>query len=216
MAWRLAKSLEKLRAQVNQKWPARSRNSDGSIGDAKHASRASDHNPWVKDGAMNIVTAIDITHDPKSGCDSYALAECWRRSRDPRIKYIISNGRIASQDKGWTWRKYTGSNPHNHHVHISVMAAKKFYDDVAEWPLEIGAMPEAAKSPPEYKAPLPTLRLGATGAHVATLQKALGLIVDGDFGKKTKAAVIAFQKARGMSGDGVVGPQTWGAINAPR
>ena len=35
MAWRLAKSLEKLRSQVNAKHPKRSKASDGAIGDEK-------------------------------------------------------------------------------------------------------------------------------------------------------------------------------------
>jgi hypothetical protein len=38
---------------------------------------------------------------------------------DKRIAYIIFNGRIASPRLGWRWRKYTGSNPHNHHCHVS-------------------------------------------------------------------------------------------------
>jgi hypothetical protein len=38
---------------------------------------------------------------------------------DKRIAYVIFNGRIASSRMGWRWRKYSGSNPHNHHCHIS-------------------------------------------------------------------------------------------------
>ena len=45
MTWRLARALEQLRSQVNEKWPNRSKNSDGSIGDTSHAARPSDHNP---------------------------------------------------------------------------------------------------------------------------------------------------------------------------
>ena len=45
MSWRLAHGLEKLRSQVNEKWPLRSKDSDGSIGDEHHSARASDHNP---------------------------------------------------------------------------------------------------------------------------------------------------------------------------
>lgn len=33
--------------------------------------RDSDNNPWVKNGATGVVTAIDITHDPSKGC--YAI-----------------------------------------------------------------------------------------------------------------------------------------------
>jgi len=41
------------------------------------------------------------------------------KSGEKRISYVIFNGRIASSRLGWRWRKYTGSNPHNHHCHIS-------------------------------------------------------------------------------------------------
>lgn len=213
--WRLAKSLEKLRAQVNQAWPTRSRDSDGSVGDAAHASRSSDHNPWVKDGGVGVVTAIDITHDPAHGCDSYALAETLRQSNDGRLKYIISNGRIASFDHGWTWRKYSGSNPHNHHVHISVRPEKSHYDDASPWAIDLADVP-AKPASPAYVEPPPTLRRGATGVNVVQLQRALGLTVDGDFGSRTESAVKAFQKKNGIGADGVVGPMTWAKINAPR
>lgn len=136
MAWRLAKSLDALRLQVNTAFPDRDKSSDGTIGDAAHASRSSDHNPWVKDGRTGIVTALDITHDPESGVDAGKLADALKASRDKRIKYIISNKRICAGDVGpspWVWRKYNGANPHSKHVHISVRSEKKFYDDDSPW-----------------------------------------------------------------------------------
>lgn len=142
MKWRVAKSLIVLRNQVNDKFPNRNKDWDGTIGDANHASRKSDHNPWVDDG---VVTAIDITHDPKHGVDSYEMAEELRQSRDARIKYIISNRKIASSIQSWKWRKYTGSNPHDHHVHISVNSQRKYYDDDAPWEIPmLGKVPSEA------------------------------------------------------------------------
>jgi hypothetical protein len=138
MAWRVAKSLEKLRSQVNAEWPQRDKSSDGTIGDEKHASRSSDHNPWVKDGKTGVVTGMDITNDPDSGPVSNDIAEALKASEDPRIKYIISNARICSGDAGpspWVWRKYSGSNAHRHHVHISVKSEKPLYDSVKPWRL---------------------------------------------------------------------------------
>ena len=44
MAWRVARSLDVLLGQLNALAPERSKASDGSIGDAAHASRSSDHN----------------------------------------------------------------------------------------------------------------------------------------------------------------------------
>ena len=136
--WRVAKSLERLRAQVNAAFPNRSTASDGTIGDIRHQSRESDHNPWIVDAGIGVVTALDVTHDPAHGCDAGKLAEAIRASRDDRVKYIISNRRIAnSQPVGaaaaWAWRTYTGSNPHNHHCHISVKSDKAAYDDMKDW-----------------------------------------------------------------------------------
>lgn len=137
-SYRLAKALERLRAQVNAKAPSRSKASDGWIGDAAHRSRASDHNPWVTDGGTGVVTAIDVTHDPAGGCDAGKLAETLRAGADKRIKYIIWNKRIANREPtggaaAWAWRPYGGRNPHDHHVHISVRPEKIYYDLTDPW-----------------------------------------------------------------------------------
>lgn len=112
--------------------------SDGGIGDAAHASRDSDHNPWVKDGGAGIVTARDFTHDPANGMDIDRLTDELAASRDPRIKYIIANGWILDSRPGnnpWRWVRYYGSNPHNKHFHLSVMSSKALYDDTRPWDL---------------------------------------------------------------------------------
>jgi len=62
MAWRLARGLEKLRSEVNEAWPKRSKASDGTIGDARHSAQKSDHNP----DASCVVRALEITDDPGS------------------------------------------------------------------------------------------------------------------------------------------------------
>jgi len=66
----------------------------------------------------------------------------------------------------------------------------------------------------------PTLRNGASGTYVKTLQATLNSLgyncgsVDGKFGAKTLAAVKKFQKAKGLTVDGIVGPKTWSALVA--
>jgi len=154
MAWRLAKSIDVLRSQINNLYPDRRKSSDGTIGDEAHASRSSDHNPWVKDGKIGVVTAIDFTNDPEHGIDAGDLAELLLASRDHRIKYIISNRRIANSSKtggaaAWAWRSYSGANPHTKHMHLSVKSAKKSYDDTRPWKLEV-------KPKADMKVPLPT------------------------------------------------------------
>lgn len=113
MAWRLAKSLETLRSQINAAYPNRSKASDGTIGDAAHAASASDHNP----NRNNVVCAFDITHDPARGLDAHKLAEYLRTHRHPNLRYIISNARIAGWWTNWQWQPSSG---HTQHVHISV------------------------------------------------------------------------------------------------
>ncbi len=136
--FRIAKSLDKLRAQINAKFPNRNKLSDGWIGDPAHQSTSSDHNPHINEVKWRVVSALDITHDTAHGCDAGKIALSLIVKRDPRIKYVISNGRIASSFKTgnnlpWAWRKYTGKNKHNHHFHISVRAQKALYDSETAW-----------------------------------------------------------------------------------
>lgn len=56
---------------------------------------------------------------------------------------------------------------------------------------------------------MPTLRRGATGDNVRTLQRKLGIAADGKFGPGTHAAVVAHQRKHGLTPDGIVGPNTW-------
>lgn len=211
MAWRLAKSLEALRKQVNDAAPKRSKISDGTIGDPAHSARKSDHNP----DSSGIVRALDITHDPAHGVDGNKLAAAMFTSRDPRLKYVIWNRRIMSGSKGpspWQWRAYHGANPHDKHIHFSVLAGPSG-DRGGPW--DIG------DTAPIHGAPVvtdrPVLRHGARGMDVQILQGLLrkwgaDIRVDGDFGDRTKAAVEAFQKAKGLVADGIVGQYTWRAL----
>lgn len=215
MTWRLAKSLETLRAQINRIAPARSKASDGTIGDAAHASRSSDHNPWIKDGGQGVVSALDITHDPANGVDIQKLADALVASKDSRIKYIICNGRIVSgtgqKQPAWQWRKYNGTNPHSRHVHISVKSSKAHYDSAAPWQIDGSAIAEV--SPADA-----VLKRGSRGKFVEELQANLNrlghgpLKVDGDFGERTETAVKAFQTMHGLKPDGWAGPRTLDAI----
>lgn len=146
MSWRVANSIRRIFVQLNAAHPARSKASDGTIGDAAHASRDSDHNPWVKDGDMGVVTAGDITHDPAHGVNCNVITETIRADRDPRVKYIIWNRRICrSYPKddlsAWEWGPYSGPNAHTKHMHISVKPDKPLYDNVHDWKLTLPAPP---------------------------------------------------------------------------
>ncbi|MDQ0095813.1 peptidoglycan-binding domain-containing protein [Paeniglutamicibacter psychrophenolicus] len=72
-------------------------------------------------------------------------------------------------------------------------------------------------TPTETISPWPTTRKGDTAHPVRTLQWLLRqhghpLLVDGDFGPITDAAVRAFQGSKGLYVDGIVGPKTWPAV----
>jgi hypothetical protein len=210
MTYRLAKSLETFRAQANAQWPSRSKASDGWIGDSAHASRSSDHNPWVKDGTTGVVTAFDLTNDPTHGVDDERIANSIKI--DPRVKYLIWNRQIWNPAKGLSWRPYSGKNPHTKHLHISVRSEKKFYDSTAPWLL--GEVTVAVSTPTPVSPERPLLKRGSKGQAVKELQALLGLEADGQFGVNTEAAVKAFQKANGLFQDGKVGEYTWDAIEA--
>jgi endonuclease I len=142
--WRAAESLKALLKQVNTLAPSRKKDSDGMIGDEAHQSRDSDHNPWVWDkvAKKGVVTALDITNDPTGKCDCQILANSLQVNKDPRVKYVIWNKQIMNSASingtaAWTWRPYSGSNPHNKHIHISVKCDKESYDSTSKWDVEV-------------------------------------------------------------------------------
>lgn len=145
MSYRESYATATLHDEVNARWPNRSKVSDGWIGDAAHASRSSDHNPWVKVGGVGVVRARDFT---AAGADVGWLMEHLRQlaiAGDPRLNgggYLIWQGRIASERQGWRWRAYTGSNPHNHHGHVSVSRERAGFDSTAPWGVAAGAQPK--------------------------------------------------------------------------
>lgn len=64
---------------------------------------------------------------------------------------------------------------------------------------------------------MPLIKRGSTGSAVLQLQKLLNklgykLEEDGSFGPATDAAVRSYQKAHGLEVDGEVGKKTWGAL----
>lgn len=202
--WRVASSLNTLLAQINAAYPNRSKAADGSIGDAAHAASVSDHNP----DARGVVRARDYTHDPAHGFDAHAMADRIVASHDPRIKYVISRGRIASATiSPWKWRKYTGDNPHNHHAHVSVVADSRA-DNTKPW--HITASPASS---------LPNLGGGGKFLTVdgifdagtcKVLQKFLRVPATGVWDGTSRKAM---QRWLGVTPDGDVGPATCRALN---
>jgi hypothetical protein len=103
--------------------PLRKKASDGLLPSAAHqkASPNSDHNTGL---------AVDLTHDPKHGIDCEEIFE--KLKEDKRVKYLIFKGTIWSREKSKLGnRRYTGSNPHNKHLHISIESAMA--TDTSPW-----------------------------------------------------------------------------------
>jgi hypothetical protein len=123
---KLCKAGQQLREQFDDSFPDRDRRSDGWIGDLRHSSRPSDHNP---DPANGVVRATDTDRDVSGKAKPDLMPDIADQLRlaakagEKRISYIIFAGRIASSRMGWRWRPYKGSNPHDHHMHVSFSKA---------------------------------------------------------------------------------------------
>ena len=92
--------------------PLRKKISDGLLPSAAHQIQ----NP---DSDHNTGYAVDLTHDPKNGIDCEEIFE--KLKEDKRVKYLIFQGKIWSKEKAKLGnRRYTGTNAHNKHLHISI------------------------------------------------------------------------------------------------
>lgn len=198
---RIAKSLDRLRAQIRAAVPSGPPLSEyGWIGDAAHRNRVSDHNP----DELGVVRALDVPHDPASGLDTYELANYMRDVADQRLKYLISNRRIWNPAISKAWRVYNGANAHDRHLHVSVVKDARA-DDSRDWDLD-----EVLGAPPEEIILRPLLKRGMKNDEVRLIQQAL--MVDKIFGPLTEEAVRRFQAQEELDDDGIVGPLTWRAL----
>lgn len=131
MAWKLAPALAALISDVNDKWPLRSKAVDGTIGDASHSARKSEHNPNREPGddvPDGYVTAADITTE---GLNKQLLLSTLKSDR--RVWYVIHDRKIWSRTYGFKQQAYTGSNPHTSHIHVSLVQTKAACNDTSAW-----------------------------------------------------------------------------------
>lgn len=117
MTWRPSSSITVLVRQLDELYPDRTK-PDWILGDRKHASRRSDHNP----DRHGIVRAIDIRAG--GGFDPQWLFDLLMETQDPRVSYVIHNRRwYRSYQYGayipWSVIPYQ-RDPHSHHIHLSV------------------------------------------------------------------------------------------------
>lgn len=217
MSWRPAKSLSRLKRELDLRWPNRDRRTDGMIGDAAHCGGggSSDHCP----NSAHVVRAFDIDAD---GIRTAWVAEHLRQlgeQGDPRLNdggYVIYNRRIASEVGQWRWRRYEGESPHTDHIHVSVSEKASGYDKGGPWGIRravtsgpLGGPPPALPSHALGKRVLELKNPHMRGTDVAFVQRFVGADDDGDFGLRTRARVKRFQGIVGLARSGVVGPRTW-------
>jgi hypothetical protein len=204
MTYYLAPSLAQLRAEVNKRWPNRSKVSDGWIADAAHAARTSDHNPNQR-GSVN---ALDITAKDILPAELIAAAIA-----HPSTAYVIYNGHIYSRRHKWAKRPYTGTNPHRTHVHISITQALAAEHNQTTWFLR-------RPTPFPFQADhYFGLRQGGKSHNgtrnkvdadnVRRIQKAVGAKITGRFNPETKAKVAIAMWKQGLRTSGNVGPGRW-------
>jgi hypothetical protein len=135
MAWYLNKALTTFRAEVDAAYPHRDKASDGTIGDEAHQGGSSDHNPdsdgsvdaWDMDVEVNgqgAAYAADV-EDLKDVFEAHEASQYWIHDRI-----------IASRDDGWARRSYSGSNPHDKHVHWNTRSSHE--DSTKPWGVDMG------------------------------------------------------------------------------
>lgn len=235
--WRLAGAVEQIRLEANLANPGRDKTSDGTIGDAAHATRSSDHNPWVIVSGLGVVRAIDLDID---GLDLPTAFERARQlavaGRLPQIAgggYLILNRRITSPNFD-RWNPYNGPNPHVAHGHGSMSLNVAGFDSRAAWgifgsaPVPTPPLPGNGWTGPDLTGVGSSLRgvKGNNGQRVANMQQQLKtryslyakhLGVDGWWGDQTTGVLREFCRRSGIVTPDtglVLGPRTAAALLA--
>jgi hypothetical protein len=212
----LAPSLVQFRSQINSRWPGRDKTSDGWIGDARHQARKSEHNP---DG-RGCVHAIDVD---RTGIDPRLVVAA--AIADPRTWYVIFNRRIYSRQFGFRARAYHGANPHDKHIHVSILLTSSAETNASPWRLGHGGVVAPVNAGRLAVPPFPGRLLVFSsvagfqrlhGSDVRTWQARMrtigrGIDVDGWYGPHSAQVATAFQRDRRLVADGIVGPKTWAA-----
>lgn len=196
MSYYLAPSLKQLRDEIDAAHPGRDKKSDGWIGDASHAARAvSDHNPAWSDGG--VVRAIDVDI---SDIDVNKLMAVLKN--DSRVNYFIYNHSIYGASS-FAKRRYTGSNPHTQHIHVSIKHSKSAERSGA-WGYSGGSAKPVGNTKPKPK---------PAKSNRPTDYK--DLTVDGKFGSSTAEATQILMSQIGLYEreiDKKAGEHTWAAV----
>lgn len=145
--WVLAPALVTYTNQIVVYRPGGPWIDDGTVASKGHdaANPNSDHTVWPQTGA-GVVYAVDVHESAPNVIDE--LAESLRKSRDPRLKYFIHDGRMFSSysnsaRSAWQWGEYTGYNDHEKHGHLSIYHTAGLANDTSQWAVPSGSKEEA-------------------------------------------------------------------------
>lgn len=120
MACQCAPALTKLRDEIDARWPDRDKASDGCCASSAHTKTnpTSDHEP-----TNGYAHAIDIDEDLDAATHSLAFLVPALLA-DSRCKYVIYEKLIHYP--GGVAKPYSGANPHDKHLHLSIKATATF------------------------------------------------------------------------------------------
>lgn len=157
--WNLMPCLGDLVDEADATYPQRATVSDGTIGDAAHQAKVSDHNPAWLAGYGWVVTAVDLT-TPMASPGRPTLSawdlgnrlvdqerERLRLAHTPRVKYVIAmhpdgQDRIWNFARGDTAWRLNGSARHDKHVHTSGLLDVYAMDAPGAWGIAPVSEPE--------------------------------------------------------------------------
>lgn len=131
------------------------------------------------------------------------------------INYIIWNRRMwrsYAPERGWA--VYTGVSPHTDHIHFTfhwdgAMKRTSWWTGKALTTITDGPGVTTPPTGGVTSTGYPVLSVGSKGADVVTVQRIVGTAADGDFGSKTRAAVVSWQSRHGVPTTGVADDATW-------
>jgi putative peptidoglycan binding protein len=218
--WRLAKSLDVLRDEIETEYPG---TTVWTIGDQNHQNGYSDHNP----NGANVVCAIDVKGDGGLNLATFVLMLL--TDIHPNLRYVIYRRKIYERSNDFEARHYGGANPHDEHVHVSVGngpdgRSTRDYDNTRGWGIAEFDHPSNPSKPSKPSTGndrlgdnMPTLKRGSKGIDVRRLQALMvangyKVSIDGKFGPQTEKILKSYQSKYANPADGIAGPITWNAL----
>jgi len=202
-------------------WSVRNMKNDGPPRPSVHGTGRAADLSWRANkgkGFGNYQTACQVVDFWVANAELFLIEE-------------IHDYHLAPFGRGWrcdrsAWKVYTKNtigSPGGDWFHVEI--APQQADNPAYYEQAFAGLSGAPKpsSAPVAPSSAPTgataypgasLKVGSKGEAVKQVQVKVGVLADGDFGQKTKAAVVAWQKNNPQCGpaDGIVGKQTWNAM----